>query len=118
MKNDKQHVKENGFWSLFLKWLSTPFSLKYHFSRSDPRIMIILFIIAVLIIIFGDRIEKMLGSMLLWYLIAFLVPALWAEKLCKRFGSTWGMIIALTPIWLPILLLLTSGFWMPILGIH
>src|SRR2546422_848699 len=45
-------------------------------------------------------------------------PGIWAESLCQRFGSKWGMIIALAPLWVSVVLALSAGLWMPMFGIH
>jgi hypothetical protein len=113
MKNSEnqrsEEKKTRGFWSTFLKWWCIP-----SYSRSDPRVMLILVIVALASMIFGGGKGIVVGSLLLWYLASIIIPALWGEGLCRRFGPKFGMIIALAPIWLPIALLLSSGLWIDI----
>jgi hypothetical protein len=113
MKKNKRKLQKKGFWLFSFEWWMAPY-----FSRSDPRSMIILIIIAVALMIFGDKIGLVGGSLLFWYIATLLIPALWKETLCRHFGSTWGTIIALLPLWLPILLILSAKLWMPLFGLH
>jgi len=116
MKSDERQRREEkvrGFRPSFFKWCLTA-----NFTRSDPRIMLFLAIWAVALMIFGGSRGLMLGSLLLWWLATILVPAIWAESLCRRFGSKWGMIIALAPLWVPVVLALSARLWMPMFRIH
>jgi hypothetical protein len=113
MKKDKRKLQKKGFWLFSFEWW-----MARYFSRSDPRIMIILFIIAVGLMIFGDKMGLIGGFLLLWYISTILIPALWKETLCRHFGSTWGTIIAFAPLWLPILLALSAMLWLPLFGLH
>jgi len=98
--------KARGFWSSFFHWWCAP-----SWSKSDPRAMLILAILAIALMIFGGSQGLIGGCLLLWYLSTVIVPGLWAESLCRRFGSKWGMIIALAPLWLPIVVALSAGLW-------
>jgi hypothetical protein len=111
MKTDEHQKQEKvrGFWSKF--WAG-PYP-----SRSDPRAMPLLAILAVGVMIFGGPKGLGAGCLLLWYLSTMLTPAFW-EPSCQRFGSILGAIIALTPIWLPFVVLLSARWWRPLFGIH
>jgi membrane-bound ClpP family serine protease len=109
----QEEQKTRGFRPSFFNWLTSPF-----LPRTDPRIMLILAIAAIASMIFGGVKDLIIGSLLLWFLVTLLIPILWGEGLCRRFGSKWGMIIAYAPLWLPFLLGLSAGLWLPIFGIH
>jgi len=68
--------------------------------------------------IFGGVKGLVIGSLVLWYLATMVIPVLWGETLCRRFGPKWGMIIAFAPLWVPIVLGLSAGLWMSLFGIH
>ena len=73
--------------------------------------MLVLVILAVALMIFGGRQGLIGGCLLLWYLSTVIVPGIWGESLCRRFGSTWGMIIAFAPLWLPVVVALSVRLW-------
>jgi hypothetical protein len=97
-------AKARGFWSSVFAWWCAP-----NWSRSDPRALLVQCIVAVALMIFGGRQGLTVGCLLLWYLSAVVVPSIWGERLCRRFGSAWGTIIAFAPLWLPLLLALSVG---------
>ena len=117
MKDNKPQLleeeKTDRFRPSFLKWLLSPF-----LPRTDPRAMFILAIAAIAYMIFGGVKGLIIGSLLLWFLITIIVPILFVESLCRRFGSKWGMIIAYAPLWVPIILGLSANLWLPLFGIH
>jgi hypothetical protein len=84
--------------------------------RRNPFPILFLLIGGICCLIFAPAADKTeqgtilgIGVILLWFLSTVIVPALWGDALCKRFGEKWGMIIAYAPLWLPLLLALTAG---------
>jgi hypothetical protein len=98
-----EEYKARGFW-LFFELLKLP--------------PIFLTIAAVAFMIFGGSDGLWSGAFMLWCIFAYYTPPLLGDILCRRFGKILGIIIALSPIWLPFALLLSRKLWMPIFGIH
>jgi hypothetical protein len=93
----QQETKTPGFWQVAFQLLLTP--------------VVILTIAAVASIIFGGRKGLGVGLLLLWCVSIGLFPSLFGERLIRRFGTTWGIIIAAAPLWLPgVIALLWLGF--------
>jgi len=111
MKNVEHQLQEeektSGLWSRFLN-----FWLARYYSRTDPRAIIILAIAAIALMIFGGVEGLIFGSFLLWYLATILIPFLFRESLCRRFGLKWGTIISYAPLWLPFLIGFIAWIWM------
>jgi hypothetical protein len=114
----EEEKKPRGFWSSFFEWWRTPYSPWSHFSRTDPRLMLILVIFGICGLIFAPKKDKIAGAILIWYIFTIIVPAVWGERLVRRFGTKWGMILSYALLWVPILLGLTAGLWLPLFGIH
>jgi hypothetical protein len=74
-------------------------------SKSRAVAMLFLIILGLCALIFAPG----PGSILLWFLSTIIVPALWGDALCRRFGKKWGMIVAFAPLWVAFLLILIGG---------
>jgi hypothetical protein len=109
MKKDEHQRQEKekvrGFWPNFLEWWRTP-----NFSRTNHRVKFIAIIfqaaLAIAIMIFGGGEGLVAGFFLLGYIATIIIPEIWGESLCRRFGWKWAMIISFAPLWLPFVLLL------------
>jgi hypothetical protein len=80
--------------------------------------MLIMVIAAVAFMIFGGVQGLVGGAFVLWYLATMIIPCVYGERLVHRFGTKWGMTIAYAPLWVPIVLGLSAGLWLPLFGIH
>ena len=80
--------------------------------------MLLLAVGAVAAMIFGGVAGLWAGLLVLWYLSTMLIPAVFGNALTRRFGGTWGTILAFAPLWLPLMLGLTAKLWMPLFGRH
>jgi hypothetical protein len=97
----------------FWRWWWEP----RRYSKTDPRAGLILIIVGICLLIFAPTEGRIGGAVLLWYIGTVIVPALWGQQLAQRFGSNWGLVIAYAPLWVPIVLGLTAGLWLPLFGI-
>jgi hypothetical protein len=68
--------------------------------------------------IFGGTNGLWIGLLVLWYLSTMFVPVLCGDALTRWFGDPWGTILALAPLWLPVVLAVTAKLWLPLFGIH
>jgi hypothetical protein len=116
--NPSHDPQRQSWFRSFVRWWATPYSHRYHFSRDDPRIMLLLAVAAVAGMIFGGTAGLWIGPLVLWFLFTILVPALWGEGLARRFGDTWGCILAFAPLWVPLVLGLTAKLWLPLFGVR
>jgi hypothetical protein len=118
MKSTEPSQQQGGWFSSFVRWWATPYSHRYHFSRSDPRIMLLLAVGAVAGMIVGGTNGLWIGLLVLWYLSKMLIPALCGDALTRWFGDPWGTILAFAPLWLSVVLAVTAKLWLPLFGIH
>jgi hypothetical protein len=75
--------------------------------------MLLLAIGVVAAMIFGGVQGLGIGLILLWFIFTIVFPALCGDALTKRFGETWGVILAFAPLWLPLLLALLAWLLLP-----
>ena len=80
-------------------------------DTSRAAALLLLAVVAVAGMIFGDLTGLGIGLFVLWFLSTMVIPAVFWDALTRRFGETWGTLLAFAPLWLPLLLALISFFF-------
>ena len=65
-------------------------------------------------LIFGGPAERVVGCLFLWAVGFIALPPLIGEFLCRKFGMVIGTVLALSPAWLPLIVVTTSKLWLPL----